>query len=108
MKRSEGSNTLKKTRKSSGFGKNHTSTQDDFEVEYKEFKVAEFLEIRKRPPSSASKRKGETDGADEQGIHSPEDLHIHRGKRIIFSIIIIFFVLSCLFGAFYLIKYFLH
>jgi len=99
---------VKKIRESSGYnGKNHISKQDDFEFEYKEFTVSEFLEIRKRPPSSL-KSRGESDDPEEQEVHSPEDPHINREKRIIFSIIILFFVLSCLFGAFYLTEYFLH
>jgi len=108
MKRSEGGNTLKKTRESSGNDKNHTSTQDDLEVEYKEFTISEFLEIRKRPSSSLSKSKGEPDDTEEQGVYCPEDLYINRKKRIIFSIVILFFVLACLFGALSIIKYFLH
>jgi hypothetical protein len=109
MKKTAGSNKLKESEKSPGYdNKNHISKRDDFEVEYKEFKVAEFLEIRKKPPSSSSGSKGEPDIAERQGDHSPYDLHIRREKRIIFSIIIVLLVLSCLFGAFYLMKYFLH
>lgn len=108
MKRSEGGNTLKETRESSGYDKNHTSAQNDIEVEYKEFKVAELLEIRKRPPSASSVSRGEPDEAEGQGVHCPDDLHISREKRIIFSIVIVVLVSFCLFGAFYIIKYFLH
>lgn len=109
MKKSADSNKLKEPGESPGYDKkNHISTRDDFEVEYKEFKVAEFLEIRKKPPSLSSGSKGEPDIEERQGDHSLYDLHIRRGKRIIFSIIIVLLVLSCLFGAFYLLKYLLH
>ena len=107
MKRSEGGNTLKETTSTAGNDKNHRSPQDDFEVEYKEFTVSEFLEIRKRAPSSSSKSTGKSDRAAEHDLHAPENFHIHKKKNIIFSIIILFFVLLCLFGAYSLIQYFL-
>lgn len=104
MGKTVGGNTLKKTRKSTGSHKNHSSIRDDFEVEYKEFTVSELLEIRKKIPSSSSKTKGEPGGNEKQGVSSPEELAIRKKKRIV----ILIFVLFCLLGAFFMMKYFLY
>jgi hypothetical protein len=91
--------------------------EQTIEVEYKEFKVSEFMEIRKKRQNSAKgtgKALTEGAGAEEEGdrtggIPATHMLLREKGKRRIFLIaILVFVVLAVITGAYYLLRFLLH
>jgi hypothetical protein len=91
------------------------------EVEYKEFKVSEFMEIRKKKQNSGKgtgKAVTEGAGAEEEGDRTAANAGIpathvlllrQKGKRRIFFIaILVFVVLAVITGAYYLLRFLHH
>jgi hypothetical protein len=105
----------------SNCGEKMEVSEQAIEVEYKEFKISEFMEIRRKRQSS--RRKGtektavEGAGTEEEdyrtagnaGITSARALLLLGGKRKRFLIVVlVLVVLAVITGAYYLLKFLHH
>ena len=94
--------------------------EQTIEVEYKEFKVSEFMEIRKKRKNSGKgtgKELTEGAGAEEEydrtagkaGIPAAHVLLRQKGKRRIFFIaVLVLVILAVIRGAYYLLRFLHH
>jgi hypothetical protein len=94
-------------------GRKVSSPKRDIEVEYKEFTVSEFLEIRKSQQESRAEGASEP-GAAQKGnadslqppANKTEKLTTGRGtKRLLRALLLIFLIFGVMTGAYYLLRF---
>ena len=94
-------------------GRKVSTPKRDIEVEYKEFKVSELLEIRKSQQPSPDKRTGEP-GTVQKGrpvsLRSPADrtgktTPGRRTKRLLIALFLIGMIFGLMAGAYYLLRF---
>jgi len=94
-------------------GRKVSPPKRDIEVEYKEFSVSEFLEIRKSQQESRTEGTGEPGAAQKGNADSPQPpanktgkLTTGRGtKRFLIAFLLTFIIFGVMAGAYYLLRF---
>ena len=85
----------------------------DIEVEYKEFTVSEFLEIRKKQQTSRMEGSGESGAAEKDKLLSPQTpvsttgqaMRVAGTKKILVAFFLILIILGLIAGTYYLLRF---
>jgi hypothetical protein len=96
-------------------GRKVSPPKRDIEVEYKEFKVSEFLEIRKSQQESRAEGTSEPGTTQKDGpfsLQPPANMSGNpapgRGtKRLLSALLLIFLIIGVMAGAYYLLRFLL-
>jgi len=90
-------------------GKKITVPEPGIEVEYKEFKVSEFLEIRRKQQTSLDSEEGKAENKD---IQKQRKYHWIRGiaptnKKLVIVSIAVLLIMTIIIGVYYVLQFLL-
>ena len=90
-------------------GKKIPVPEPEIEVEYKEFKVSEFLEIRRKQQTSLDSEEGKAENKD---IQKQRKYHWIRGiaptnKKLLIVSVAVLLIIAVIIGAFYVLQFLL-